>query len=110
MELKDFIKKALSEIIEAVDEVSESGPREVHIRSNENHRDIEFDIAVTATSTTTGEAGGGIRVMQFIEAGGSKTNEVTNMTVSRIGFGVNVSMDKKGESSVGVVRRPNYSI
>jgi hypothetical protein len=102
MELKEFIKKALSEIIEAVDEVSDSASREVYLQNTEGSRSVEFDVAVTASEKGTNEGGAGIRVLHFVELGGSKSSEVTNTTVSRVRFGVTARSWKKGESGVHV--------
>ena len=68
MELKEFIKKALSEIIEAVDEVSEQASREVYLHNNDGARSIEFDIAVSAAEKGTSDGGGGIRAQADLSA------------------------------------------
>ncbi len=105
MELKQFVKQALTEIIEAVDEVSESATHETFLYNTDGSRSVEFDIAVSASDTSAGQMGAGIRVLQFIEIGGDKTNETTNTTVSRVKFGVMVRVSKKNESGVGMVKR-----
>lgn len=97
MELKEFIKKALTEIIEAVDEVGQFACREPYLHDADGSRSIEFDIAVSASEKGTSNGGAGIRVLHFVEIGGKVGNEVTNTTVSRIKFGVQVSSIKKDE-------------
>lgn len=99
MELKEFIKKALSEIIEAVDEINNEASRGVYLHNNEGSRSIEFDIAVSAAEKGTSDGGGGIRVLQFLEFGMKEGKEITNTTVSRIKFGVNTKYQTKEEGS-----------
>lgn len=98
MELKEFVKNALKEIIEAVDEVNESASREIRLQGNEGSRSVEFDIAVSASEKGTSDGGAGIRVLHFVEIGGKVGSEVTNTTISRIKFGIYASSVKKGNS------------
>lgn len=104
MELKEFIKKALSEIIEAVDEVSDTASRGVYLHNNDSSRSIEFDIAVSAAEKGTADGGGGIRVLQFLEFGMKEGKEITNTTVSRIKFGINTKGYLKEETGMRRIR------
>lgn len=107
MELKDFIKTALTDIVNAIDEAqSEVGDKATVMpygSKNTIHgtqiptiepTNIDFDIAVASTSeenaTTKGK--GGITVTGFAGIGLSKGAEVTNSTenVSRIRFSIQI--------------------
>ncbi len=108
MELKDFIKTALTDIVNAIDEAqSEVGDKATIMpygrKKDERGRDIgrkadftniDFDIAVSSASgenaTTKGK--GGITVTGFAGIGLSKGAEVTNSTenVSRIRFSIQI--------------------
>lgn len=99
MDLKEFVKETLAEIVEAVDESSKDASREIYLRNTGDTRTIEFDIAVSAESTDAKNGKAGIRVLQFAEAGGDISKETKNSTVSRIKFGVNVSTSTKAEDA-----------
>jgi len=91
MELKQFIKKAITDIVESVDEVSEVAARAVQLDSSKETRSIEFDIAVTVEKGSKAQGTAGIRVLEFAQGGGELSQETRNSTVSRVKFGVNVS-------------------
>lgn len=99
MELKEFIKKVLIDITEAVAESREKSIYDIKLRSSGEKRTIEFDIAVSVEQNKTKEGGAGIKVLQFLEAGGQIGNEVKNSTVSRIKFGVHVNESNKDEET-----------
>jgi hypothetical protein len=100
MELKDFIKETLLSTLQGVHEAQEEfagRPSKGSINPTWNSEDlwhqhtqnIEFDIAVTATKSTAGKAGGGIKVMS-IGAGASIEDTTQNSSVSRIKFTIPV--------------------
>lgn len=98
MELKEFIKKVISDTVEAVDESSGKASREITLANRTDRRTIEFDVAVSAeeTETTTGKAG--VKVLAFMEAGADMGVASKNSTVSRITFGVDVNTSTKEEA------------
>ena len=97
MELKDFIKKVLTDLVESVEEVRQTSQRDIHLIDSKNERTVEFDIAVTVENTTTGSGKAGIKVLHLIEGGGALSKEIKNSSVSRIKFGVHVDRLTKEE-------------
>lgn len=97
MELKEFVKKVLTDLVDAVEESRESSSRDMRLTANANTRTVEFDIAVSAEESTGGSGKAGIRVLQFVEAGGNITSESKNSTVSRVQFGVHIDTMTKDE-------------
>lgn len=109
MELKDFIKAAITDIVEAVKEAQDSvkeiatiapyteGNKVTHIKTPDgyaNISNIDFDVAVTA-ETTEGSSGGikgGITVAGIFHVGGNDNEETVEkyQNVSRIRFTIPV--------------------
>lgn len=98
MELKEFTKKAIAEIVEGVDEVSNNLQRRVLLSDIKEKRTIEFDVAVTVEENIGSGGKGEIKVLGLIMAGGGVEKETKSSTVSRIQFGVYVDVDTKKES------------
>ena len=109
MELKDFIKTALTNLVEGVSEAKESlndniCPSVGHaflqktsLVQDINGRYIEtvqFDIAVTTENATNASAKAGIRVMG-VGAGVDGMTESSHTSVSRIKFQVPIALGKK---------------
>lgn len=103
MELKEFIKKVLLEITGAVKDASNEARCRIEIYGTPNNRHIEFDIAVSVEETSAKSGNAGVKVLQFVQAGGDMSTENKNSTVSRIKFGVyvaNVNCDEKGSQNL----------
>ena len=95
MELKEFIKKVLIDLDNAVVEAGQDANHNVSFSDNKNQRTVEFDIAVTTEEVDLKSGKAGIKVLSFVEAGGDVSKENKNSTVSRITFGVHIdSMTK----------------
>ncbi len=102
MKLKDFVSDTLVEIMEGVatahDRWSNSGQKG-HINPvwggyEEAHKaikDVTFDVAVTVEETSSGEVGGGIRVLGIGNAEGRGSKATQNSRVSRISFSIPIS-------------------
>lgn len=97
MELKEFVKKVLLDLTEAVEDASREATREIEIYATQNNRAIEFDIAVSVEEASKKSGKAGVKVLQFAEAGGDMSVENINSSVSRIKFGVSVSGFTKEE-------------
>ena len=97
MDLKEFTIKALTDIVEAVDNVKKIAIRDIYLSDSKNNRTIEFDIAVSVENTDTKGAKAGIKVLQFVQGSGDVLREVKNSTVSRILFGVYVETSTRAE-------------
>jgi hypothetical protein len=98
MELKDFVKKVIVDLDQAISEANGETKREVRFKGvKETRTALEFDVAVTVESTdsTTGKAG--IKVWGLAEAGADGSVQNRNSTVSRVSFGVDISEYTKEE-------------
>ena len=90
MELKVFVKKVLVDLDTAIKEAGQETEHGVSFSDNKEQRTVEFDIAVTTEETDAKSGKAGIKVLQFVEAGGDISKENKNSTVSRITFGVHI--------------------
>ena len=100
MNLQEFTSEAISSIVQAIKIADRGSDREIKLTKLETSRTIEFDIAVSATEKSADGIHGGIRVLSLIDAGGKTNREITNSTISRISFGVNVNRLTKEEMAV----------
>jgi len=103
MELKDFVKAALTQIVEAVVEAQEDVKKHQAIivpTSSGEQTDsqiVKFNMAVTVVDAKEGNAGGKIQVMGAgIGAGGKLSNAETH--VSHVEFGVEVRLPGQKDS------------
>lgn len=104
MELKEFVKKVLVDLVDAVEEARAESIRDMKLCNNKNSsQTVEFDIAVTAEDNIAKSGQAGIKVFKFIEAGSDASKEVRNSSVSRISFGVNVESYRKDEDRRTVI-------
>lgn len=106
MDLKDFIKETVIGLVEATKELQEQfekdgviinppvslKERDLYEHSDIRHRYrrvevIEFDVAVTASSESTGGGRAGLKVLAF-EAGADGRHMRQNEQVSRVKFSV----------------------
>ena len=104
MDLKKFISKTVSDIIEGIDDASSSlkdKGKSVGLFSigKSNPRHIEFDVAVVASDKDRNNTGasGEIKVWGVFQAGvkGQTTSEQMNSTISRLKFGIRIQDIKK---------------
>ena len=94
MELKEFIKTVLKDVIEAVEESRE----EIKIGTicpDVHNQQVEFDIAVSTENTVQGGGKAKVNVMGLVEVGGDAGKAVTNTNVSRIKFHVSIAFSEK---------------
>ncbi len=99
MELKQFVKSALKDVIDAVEELKTECSRDMHLDSLKDQRTVEFDIAVTAEDATSASGKAGIKIFSVLEGGGEASKELKNSSVSRIHFGVHVDRYTKAENA-----------
>jgi len=97
MNLQEFIENVLVSIDKAVDGARAQTKRDISLSNTPDRRTVEFDIAVSAEETASGSGKAGVRVMQFVEAGGDISKENKNSSVSRIQFGVYIDPLTKEE-------------
>jgi hypothetical protein len=103
MELKEFVKKILVDLDGAVSEARGEMQRDLHFSDGKDQRTVEFDIAVSVEETNAKSGKAGVKVLPFVEGGGSIGKENKNSTVSRVKFGVRIgSMTKEEERALEV--------
>lgn len=104
MDLKEFISKTVSDIVEGIDDASSSLKNKskmigLYSTGKSDQRHIEFDVAVVASNKDNkSESGNGeIKVWGVFQVGAKikKTLETSNSTVSRIKFGIRIRDAKK---------------
>ena len=106
MELKEFVKKVIIDLDQALTEANNETKREVRFKGVKEHRTaLEFDVAVTVESTDSTKAGGEIKVWGIAQVGGSGSAELKNSTVSRVNFGVDIGERTKEENAIEDTRR-----
>ena len=100
MELGDFIKKSLLEIMKAVkeaqhewnDEMAGGGVINPSWDGPEDFKNriqlVSFDVAVTASASSEAGGGGGVKVLSFFDASGKASKVSENSTVSRISLSI----------------------
>ncbi|MDP2909791.1 MAG: hypothetical protein Q8N69_01840, partial [bacterium] len=98
MELKEFVKSVLIDVVNAVEETRKESSRDMHLDGGKEQRTVEFDIAVTVEDSTAGKGKAGIKVFQLIEGGGEVSKEAKNSSESRIKFGVYIDTWTKEET------------
>ena len=92
MELKEFVKKVIIDLDQAVSEANMETKREIRFRGVKEQRTaMEFDVAVTVESMNSGGGSGEIKIWSIGEIGGGISTEQKNSVVSRIRFGLEVA-------------------
>ncbi|MBU2524664.1 hypothetical protein KKG71_05745 [Patescibacteria group bacterium] len=100
MEIKEFVKSVLKDLVDVVEEVRQESARDMTLTSHkESNQTVEFDIAVTAEDSIEGSGKAGIKVFQFIEGGGGVSKASKNASVSRVKFGVYIDSLTKQEKT-----------
>jgi hypothetical protein len=92
MELKDFIKQALLDVVNGVEEANVEKDRfrltnHKHHGTGENGQQIEFDLSVIVNESTENNIKGGIKMALANLGGGHKESE-SNQNVHKIKFQV----------------------
>ncbi len=110
MDLKEFVKKVIMDLDQAVSEANTETKREVRFKGVKEHRTaLEFDVAVTVESTDSGMGGGEIKVWGIGQVGAAGSTELKNSTVSRVSFGVDIDECTKDERTEKEARTASQS-
>lgn len=96
MDLKSFVKQALTNVIDAVDEAEDESGREIRFTSKDG-QNIHFDIAVTAEDSKNAGAGVALQVVK-----GGINSETKNSTTSRLSFSLFIASQDREEQSKGM--------
>lgn len=98
MDIKEFTKDTIVQIIEGVNEANESIRQSgAKICSNYGEKpDCEavFDVAVTVVGSEEAQMGGKIQIAQVFGIGASNSETITNQQVSRIQYTVPIKFPK----------------
>lgn len=101
MDLKEFTKETLVQIVQGVEEAnSELVEKHALVTSHAvkngnnifmdedyvNAIEVEFDVAVTVTETGGTKGGGGIKVAQVLHGGVETSKSSENQSISRVRF------------------------
>jgi hypothetical protein len=95
MELKQFVKNIINDLIGAVEETNQKSEREINLAKPQDNKTIEFDIAVTVDDSMSSGGKIGIDVLPFINGSGKTSKELRNTSESRIKFGIYISTATK---------------
>lgn len=98
MELREFVKTALTEVVTAVNECDKELSKRMFLSSNQNNRTIGFDIAVTVDDAARSSGKAGVKIFQFLEGSSEVSKEAHNSSVSRIRFGVHINPNDQSQS------------
>src|SRR5260221_10212895 len=105
MDLKDFVKKVVVDLDQAVSEAAAEMVRDIRFMGDKGSQQvIKFDIAISADKTDTKAGKTGVRVLQFAEAGGKIESQQKNSTVSRVQFGLYIGYETKAEEERSIAR------
>lgn len=98
MDLKEFVKSVLVDINAGVDDARKVASRDISFDASKEKRTVEFNVAVTVEENSTAGGKAGVRVLNFVEGGGSISKEARNSTVSHISFGLHIDSRTKEEN------------
>ena len=97
MDIKDFVKESLRQLVDGVREVQSEVVEKSQIAPIGCQREkVEFDIAVTVEEEKTKDKKAGLSVY-CIKAGADAQTSASTSTVHRIKFGVHVDFESKAE-------------
>ncbi len=90
MELKDFIKRSLLDVVTGVEEANEEKDRfrltgHKHVGTGQRGQKIEFDISVVIDRSSESDLNGGIKVA-FANFGGGQKETENSQNVHKIKF------------------------
>ena len=106
MEVKDFIKETVSQILDSVSELNETYANtgsSVASLGDYNYKgqwsrhyitEVDFDIALEVVNDKESGAGGKLSVASLIAVGGDKSSKQTNQATSKVHFTLPVKFPK----------------
>ena len=104
MDLKEFTKQALVQIVEGTKEANAVIKQyNANILEDEDSctgisyslTNVDFDVAITATETEGANGGGGIKVMGVFNAGGEIESKTEKQTISRVKYTIPLVLGSK---------------
>lgn len=116
MELKDFVKETIVQIVKGIDEANATlSERNAFVASSnfQTNKDIkyatdkegrchyvtdlDFDVAINAQKSKALEGGGGIEILSVLKLGGKSSNENLNSSTNRIKFTLPLALPTEPE-------------
>ncbi len=111
MDLKEFTKETLVQIVQGVEAANnELSEKHAHVTSHAmknsaggvllddrytNAIEVEFDVAVTATETGGTKGGGGIKVAQIFHGGIETSKNTENQSISRVRYSLPLVLNEE---------------
>ena len=105
MDLKEFTKQALVQIVEGTKEANDVIKQynaNIHNEDVDSNTgisysltNVDFDVAITATEIEGANGGGGIKVMGVFNAGGEIESKTENQTISRVKYTIPLVLGSK---------------
>ena len=117
MEIKDFVKEALSQIVEGINEANQQmndkgafvastdlweTPRnpksDIYTKCNNKHqivREIEFDISIEVSDSSKAGGGGSLQVLSLFHAEGGVENNIHSSSMHKIRFSLPLALPSK---------------
>ena len=119
MELKDFVKETLVQIVRGVDDANialsdkTAFVASTNIKTNKDIKgtvdkkgrthyvtDVDFDVAINIQNTKTKESGVGVEILSVLNVGGKGGSESTNISTSRIKFSLPLALPTEPEDKL----------
>ncbi|WP_019446049.1 hypothetical protein [Aeromonas sp. 159] len=100
MQLDEFVKTTLMQVVKGVKDAQEEAvgfgavvnPRPNGGYGPARETQIDFDVALTVTGTSSGEVGGKIAVASFLNLGGKATESDARQETSRVKFELTLAL------------------
>jgi len=93
MQLGEFVKEVVSQLVNATEESSKRLSRDVSIANTDRGLVIKFDVALTVENANKAASGVSVRVMDIdlLNLDRGQGSEMKNSSISRIEFGIQVA-------------------
>jgi hypothetical protein len=95
MDLKNFIKNVLEDVTGALADMQAADPKHLFRIGGDSpgsasSQTIDFDIAISVSTTDTTKGEVGIKVLEVLQGGGAVSSDYVNSKVSRVKFKINI--------------------
>lgn len=98
MEVKDFVKTVIAQVVTALEESEQELGRAIHLSLPADKKSIEFDLATTVESSfgKEGKLQGAVKILGIgTEGSGLMKTESKDSYTSRVKFGISVNAQNK---------------
>lgn len=131
MELKEFVKETIVQVVEGIDEANAALSEKTafvasaNIQTSKTHQstvdkegrhhyvtDLEFDVAVNVQNSETKEGRGRVEILTILNIGGKGSCENTSSSTSHIKFSLPLALPTEPEEKLfrqpSAPKRPNF--